>query len=120
MVFFLINKRQSKNTHKRKQWQFSFFRKLIDGICANDRLKRAFSKACLHPSNENLIHLYKIQTNYPIMPDFNKLKVFLVEKKKIEKWLANQLWKLTCTVSKWFCNTVQPNLKTLSLITPYN
>lgn len=50
------------------------------------------------------------------MADLNRLKVVLVEQKKTGKWLADQLGKSTCTVSKWCSNTVQPDLQTLSKI----
>ncbi len=50
------------------------------------------------------------------MTDLNRLKVVLVEQKKTGKWLADQLGKSTCTVSKWCSNTVQPDLPTLSKI----
>ena len=35
------------------------------------------------------------------MVKINRLKVVLVEKEKSGKWLADQLGKSTCTVSKW-------------------
>ncbi len=50
------------------------------------------------------------------MPDLNRLKVVLVEQKKTGKWLAAQLGKSTCTVSKWCSNTVQPDIATLENI----
>lgn len=50
------------------------------------------------------------------MADLNRLKVVLVEQKKTGKWLADQLGKSTCTVSKWCSNTVQPDLVTLNAI----
>lgn len=50
------------------------------------------------------------------MSDLNRLKVVLVEQKKTGKWLADQLRKSTCTVSKWCSNTVQPDLQTLESI----
>ncbi len=50
------------------------------------------------------------------MSDLNRLKVVLVEQKKTGKWLADQLGKSTCTVSKWCSNTVQPDLQTLESI----
>lgn len=50
------------------------------------------------------------------MSDLNRLKVVLVEQKKTGKWLADQLGKSTCTVSKWCSNTVQPDLITLNAI----
>lgn len=50
------------------------------------------------------------------MDDLNRIKVVLVEKKRTSKWLAEQLGKSTCSVSKWCQNTVQPNLQTLDKI----
>ena len=48
------------------------------------------------------------------MPNFNRLKVVLVEQHKTGKWLAEELGKSTCTVSKWCNNVSQPDLKTLN------
>ena len=48
--------------------------------------------------------------------DINRLKVVLAEKKRTNKWLAEQLGKDPATVSKWCTNKVQPNLETLILI----
>ena len=45
--------------------------------------------------------------------DINRLKVVLAEKKRTNKWLAEQLGKAPGTVSKWCTNTMQPNLETL-------
>ena len=45
--------------------------------------------------------------------DINRIKVVLVEKKRTNKWLAEQLGKDPATVSKWCTNTMQPNLETL-------
>ena len=50
------------------------------------------------------------------MAKINRLKVVLVEKEKSGKWLADQLGKSTCTVSKWCSNTTQPDLQTLTRI----
>ena len=47
------------------------------------------------------------------MADINRIKVVLVEKKKTNKWLAEQLSKDPATVSKWCTNTSQPDLNTL-------
>ena len=47
------------------------------------------------------------------MAKINRLKVVLVEKEKSGKWLADQLEKSTCTVSKWCTNTSQPDLACL-------
>ena len=46
------------------------------------------------------------------MADINRLKVVLVEKKRTNKWLAEQLGKDPATVSKWCTNTSQPDLQT--------
>ena len=48
--------------------------------------------------------------------NLNRLKVVLVERNKTGKWLAEQLGKSTCSVSKWCQNTVQPDLQTLESI----
>ena len=45
--------------------------------------------------------------------DFNRLKVVLAEKKKTNKWLAEQLGKDQAVVSKWCTNTTQPTLEML-------
>lgn len=50
------------------------------------------------------------------MSDLNRIKVVLVEKKRTGKWLAEQLGKSTCSVSKWCSNTSQPDLQTLDKI----
>ena len=50
------------------------------------------------------------------MDKINRLKVVLVEKEKSGKWLADQLGKSTCTVSKGCSNTTQPDLQTLNKI----
>lgn len=50
------------------------------------------------------------------MANLNRLKAVLAEQDKTGKWLAEQLGKSTCTVSKWCKNTVQPDLQTLERI----
>ena len=45
--------------------------------------------------------------------DLNRLKVVLAEKKKTNKWLAEQLGKDPATISKWCTNSAQPNLENL-------
>ena len=47
------------------------------------------------------------------MKDLNRIKVVLVEKKRTNKWLAEQLGKDPATISKWCTNTSQPALATL-------
>lgn len=48
-----------------------------------------------------------------VIKDINRIKVVLVEKKRTNKWLAEQLGKDPATVSKWCTNTSQPGLETL-------
>ena len=50
------------------------------------------------------------------MANLNRIKVVLVENQKTGKWLAEQLGKSNCTVSKWCQNSVQPDLLTLDKI----
>ena len=45
--------------------------------------------------------------------DINRIKVVLAEKKRTNKWLAEQLGKDPATVSKWCTNSAQPALETL-------
>ena len=45
--------------------------------------------------------------------DINRIKVVLVEKKRTNKWLVEQLGKDPATVSKWCTNAAQPALDTL-------
>ena len=48
-----------------------------------------------------------------VMKDLNRIKVVLVEKKRTNKWLAEQMKKDAATVSKWCTNSNQPDLATL-------
>ena len=50
------------------------------------------------------------------MKDINRLKVVLAEKKRTNKWLAEQLGKDPATVSKWCTNTTQPPIETFMKI----
>ena len=50
------------------------------------------------------------------MAKLNRLKAVLAEQDKTSKWLAEQVGKSACTVSKWCNNVVQPDLKTLNRI----
>ncbi len=45
--------------------------------------------------------------------DINRIKVVLVEKKRTNKWLAEQLGKDPATVSKWCTNHHNPDWKRL-------
>ena len=44
--------------------------------------------------------------------DINRLKVVLAEKKRTNKWLAEQLGCAPTTVSKWSTNACQPTMET--------
>lgn len=48
--------------------------------------------------------------------NLNRLKVVLCEKKRTNKWLAQQLGVNPTTVSKWCTNTTQPDLYTIAKI----
>ena len=50
------------------------------------------------------------------MAKLNRVKVVLTEQKRTIKWLAEQVGKSACTVSKWCNNSVQPDLNTLDKI----
>ena len=45
--------------------------------------------------------------------NINRIKVVLVDKRKTNKWLAEQLGVAPTTVSKWCTNAAQPQLETL-------
>lgn len=53
---------------------------------------------------------------YMANKDINRIKVVLVDKKKTNKWLAEQLGKDQTTISKWCTNTSQPDLESLMKI----
>lgn len=65
-------------------------------------------------SEEFIIFAFKLKLLE--MADLNRIKVVLVEKKRTGKWLAGELGKSSCTVSKWCSNTAQPDLRTLDQI----
>ena len=64
-------------------------------------------------SRINSIFANKLQKVIYMGRDINRLKVVLAEKKRTNKWLAEQLGKDPGTVSKWCTNKMQPNLETL-------
>ena len=47
------------------------------------------------------------------MEDVNRIKLVLVEKKRTNKWLSEQMGVTPSTVSKWCTNSSQPDLPTL-------
>ena len=50
------------------------------------------------------------------MSKINRITAVLAEQEKTSKWLAEQVGKSACTVSKWCSNSVQPDLNTLDKI----
>ena len=50
------------------------------------------------------------------MQNLNRLKAVLAEQQKTGRWLAEQIGKSNCSVSKWCSNSVQPDLITLDKI----
>ena len=54
--------------------------------------------------------------SYNMGKDINRIKVVLADKKRTNKWLAEQLRKDPATVSKWCTNSCQPTLETLMKI----
>jgi len=44
--------------------------------------------------------------------DINRIKVVLVEKRRTNKWLAEQLGCAPTTVPKWCTNACQPSMET--------
>ena len=47
------------------------------------------------------------------MEDVNRIKLVLVEKKRTNKWLSEQMGVTPSTVSKWCTNSSQPDLPSL-------
>ena len=72
-----------------------------------------FAKLCVF--FQKIITFVTLLINREIMEarDLNRLKVVLAEKKRTNKWLAEQLGKDPATVSKWCTNSAQPNLENL-------
>ena len=50
------------------------------------------------------------------MENVNRIKVVLVEKKRTNKWLSEQMEVSPSTVSKWCTNSSQPDIETLAKI----
>ena len=64
--------------------------------------------------SKKIVHLlYKQSKPMEAVKDINRIKVVLVEKKRTNKWLAEQLGKDPATVSKWCTNSSQPTIETL-------
>ena len=59
------------------------------------------------------IKITNFASNAINMEDINRIKVVLAEKKRTNRWLAEELGKDPATVSKWCTNSSQPDLSTL-------
>ena len=75
-----------------------------------------FSQNMNRLSHKDLLSLRQSLTSLRIMAKLNRIKAGLAEQDKTSKWLAEQVGKSTCTVSKWCNNVVQPDLNTLDKI----
>ena len=61
-----------------------------------------------------VIYFHCLRTIKPNdMEDINRIKVVLVEKKRTNKWLAEQMGVKPSTVSKWCTNSSQPDVASL-------
>lgn len=63
--------------------------------------------------NKNSTFVPPKSTIRKVKKDLNRLKVVLAEKRRTNKWLAEQLGKDPATASKWCTNNAQPNLENL-------
>lgn len=63
--------------------------------------------------SEKVVPLPIFNTLFGMTKGINRLKVVLAEKRKTNKWLAQQLDKAPTTVSKWCSNISQTSVETL-------
>lgn len=74
---------------------------------------------CFSTKNRNiivkvkLIHYLCSVNKLRCMEDVNRIKLVLVEKKRTNKWLSEQMGVTPSTVSKWCTNSSQPDLPSL-------
>lgn len=50
------------------------------------------------------------------MVKLNRIEIVRIEHGRTGKWLAYELGKNPCTISKWCSNAVQPDLSTLNQV----
>jgi DNA-binding Xre family transcriptional regulator len=62
-----------------------------------------------------LYYIYFLK-KFAMERNINRIKVVLVDKRKTNKWLSEQLGVSPTTVSKWCTNAAQPPLETLIAI----
>lgn len=60
--------------------------------------------------------IFNIKKILAMERNINRIKVVLVDKRKTNKWLSEQLGVAPTTVSKWCTNAAQPPLETLMQI----
>ena len=56
--------------------------------------------------------MYSNNQKFIMDKDINRIKVVLAERKRTNKWLAEQLGCAPTTVSKWVTNACQPPMET--------
>ena len=88
--------------------------------CLVKKIKKTYIKLCFiidFFGDYKKCNIFALKLNqFKNMDKLNRIKVVLVEKEKTGRWLAQQLGKSTCTVSKWCSNTTQPDLTTMKSI----
>lgn len=66
----------------------------------------------MHSILRKSVYLYTYNSKFIMDKDINRIKVVLAEKKRTNKWLAEQLGCAPTTVSKWCTNACQPPMET--------
>lgn len=107
LLVVLVGKQYTKNVYFECQF-IVFSQKIQLNLQLSNEKNRFYHRI--------LITLHQIIINYINKANLNKIKVVLVEKGKTGKWLAEEIGKTPCTVSKWCSNSIQPDLTTLDKI----
>lgn len=107
LLAVLVGKQYTKNVYFECQF-IVFLQKIQLNLQLSNEKNRLYHRI--------LITLHQIIINYINMANLNRIKVVLVEKGKTGKWLAEEIGKTPCTVSKWCSNSIQPDLTTLDKI----
>lgn len=107
LLVVLVGKQYTKNVYFECQF-IVFSQKIQLNLQLSNEKNRFYHRI--------LITLHQIIINYINKANLNRIKVVLVEKGKTGKWLAEEIGKTPCTVSKWCSNSIQPDLTTLDKI----
>ena len=107
LLAVLVGKQYTKNVYFECQF-IVFSQKIQLNLQLSNEKNRLYHRI--------LITSHQIIINYTNMANLNRIKVVLVEKGKTGKWLAEEIGKTPCTVSKWCSNSIQPDLTTLDKI----